>query len=92
MAQADSIPRSNRRRAAFLAVMSVMWLGVAALSLVRGQSVEALGYALVAVLAALAAVLIYNPLRPRLTQRRITVTALFLVPITLTIFVISLFS
>lgn len=81
----------NRPMALFLAVVSLMWLGVAVWTITKGDPVEAVAHCLVATLAVLAALLIGNPDRPRETQRRIFIAAMTLVPITLAIYVASIF-
>lgn len=81
----------NLPRVIFLAVFALMFLGVAAWNLVQGNPVEAAGQCLVATLAVLAAVLISNPDRPRRTQRRIFIASMTLVPITLAVFITSIF-
>lgn len=91
MAQNDPAVRSNHRTAAFLAIVAVAWLGMAAWALARGDIVEAVGHVLVAVLAATTAILIGNPSRPRAIQMRIVIGALTLVPIILAIFIASIF-
>lgn len=84
-------PRDSRLTVTLLAVLAVAFLGVAAWTLTQGNPLEAAGHSLVALLAVLAALLINNPDRPRKVQRRIFIAAMTLVPITLTIFVASIF-
>ena len=74
---------SHRGRAALLAIFALLWLGVAIWTMAKGNPLEAAGYSLVATLATVAALLVSNPNRPRTTQRRLFLTAMALVPITL---------
>lgn len=83
--------RDSRRIVIFLAVLAVAFLGVAAWTLAQGSPLEAAGHSLVALLAVLTALLINNPDRPRRAQRRIVIAGMALVPITLTVFVASIF-
>ena len=82
---------SHRGRAALLAIFALLWLGVAIWTMAKGNPLEAAGHSLVATLATVAALLVSNPNRPRTIQRRLFLTAMALVPITLGIFVASLF-
>lgn len=81
----------TRPRVFFLALVALMWLGVAVWAITKGDPVEAVGHCFVAALAVLAALLIGNPDRPREVQRRIFIAAMTLVPITLAVYVASIF-
>jgi len=81
----------NRPMTLFLAIVALMWLGIAVWAITKGDPVEAVGHCLVATLAVLAALLINNPDRTKAVQRRIFIAAMTLVPITLAIFVASIF-
>lgn len=91
MTERDPLVRANRRRAAFLVVVALMWLVVAAWAVARGDTVEAIGHVLLAILVVAAAFLISNPYRRQVVQKRVTIGALALVPITLAIFIASIF-
>src|SRR5690625_2619807 len=82
---------SHRRRAALLAVFALLWLGVAIWTMVKGNPLEAAGHSLLATLATVAALLVSTPDRPRTIQRWLFLIAMALFPITLGIFVASLF-
>lgn len=75
----------------FLAIVALMWLGVAVWAIAKGDPLEAVGHCLVATLALLSALLLSNRDRPRKTQRRLFITAMTLVPITLAVYITSIF-
>lgn len=74
-----------------MAGMAILFLVVALWTLSKGDLLEATGHGLVVILAASAAFLFANPRLSVTTQRRVTVGALTLVPIILTILVASFF-
>ncbi|HIW99864.1 MAG TPA: hypothetical protein H9871_06940 [Candidatus Nesterenkonia stercoripullorum] len=78
-------------RATLLGFLALAFLSLAIWKLTQGNALEAAGHSLVATLAVLAALLVNDPHRPRTTQLRLFVTAMVLVPITLGIFIASLF-
>lgn len=91
MAQNDSVVRSNRRIVVLLAVVAVVWLGMVAWAVTRGENVEAVGHAIVACLAVATAYLASDPQRDPAKQRRIMIAAFTLVPIAIVVFVLSWF-
>lgn len=88
----DPTLRAGRRRAVLLVVMAALWAAVASWAAVRGGGVEVVGYALVAVLAVVGAVIFSNPYRSRGAQLRLCVAGLALVPVILLTFALSFFA
>lgn len=83
--------RDSRLIVLLLAILALAFLSVAAWMFVQGNPLEAAGHSLVATLAVLVALLINTPDRPRRVQRWIVIAAMTLVPITLAVFVTSIF-
>lgn len=87
----DRVLRSSRHRVAFLVVVAVVWLLLAAWEMATGDVFAAIGNVLVAVLAVLAAFVVSDPDRPRATLIRMLVAVVVLVPLTLAAFALSMF-
>lgn len=91
MTRNDPDVRSANLATALLLLMAFMFVVLAVWTVMKGDLLEAVGHALVAILGLSAAFLLSSPDRPRVIQKRITIGALTLVPIILAIFAVSIF-
>lgn len=79
------------RQGAFLCFLAVVWLALSLRAIVQDNPLEGAGWALLSITTALAVLLVVSPERPPAMQRRLFISAMTLVPITLVLFAASLF-